>query len=209
MSYILILIGLIIIEMIIIVKSFFNATESPYTSTRRPDLSKKPVEPVDNDKIIIIKNADFEKIKTGIQEFCNLNNENEYIALPRLIQDNEQLVIVFPYDIQFEYFCYLINYLKYFDETDKLPDIKAWCSTGSNEQEFVKEEIANKKVMIYIPDNDEDYEDVYITTLDNSGYIIKFSDEGIVESLENPVLNFEPFITDLGELRYKEYIDFE
>ena len=211
MNKTLLIIGIIIVVGFLIFKFGLKSSESDLKNTSRPNNVSKPTATKDNDKIILIKNLKLDYLKQAINQLCNMSNQNQYLALPRLtILDNE-FVITFPYDIDFDQFCYFVNYMKYAHELslkpDYKPEIKAWCTTKPDYARMTNE-IANKTVMIYIPDWDKDYDNVYLTTQDNLGFKMGFALGEEHQKMEKPVLQFEKMPTDLS-LDNKETIDFE
>ena len=105
-----------------------------------------------------------------------------------------------------------INYLKYAHELslkpDYKPDIKAWCKTKES-YSWMTNEIANKTVMLFIPDSDKEYDNVYLTTEDNIGFKMGFAVGYEHIKLDKPMLNFEIMTVDLKKPGSFEEIDFE
>lgn len=205
------IIGIIIVVGFLIYKFGLKSSETDLKNTTRPDNINKPTTTKANDKIILIKNLKLDYLKQAINQLCNMSNQNQYIALPRLTVLDNEYVITFPYDIDFDQFCYFVNYLKYAHELslkpDYKPEIKAWCTTKPD-YAWMTDEIANKLVMIYIPDWDKDYDNVYLTTQDNLGFKMGFALGEEHKKMDNPVLQFEKMPNDL-DLNNKETIDFE
>jgi hypothetical protein len=205
------IIGIIIVVGFLIYKFGLKSSETDLKNTTRPDNINKPTTTKANDKIILIKNLKLDYLKQAINQLCNMSNQNQYIALPRLTVLDNEYVITFPYDIDFDQFCYFVNYLKYAHELslkpDYKPEIKAWCTTKPD-YAWMTDEIANKTVMIYIPDWDKDYDNVYLTTQDNLGFKMGFALGEEHKKMDNPVLQFEKMPNDL-DLNNKETIDFE
>jgi len=211
MNKIFLIIGIIIVVGFLIYKFRFKSSETDLKNTSRPDNMNKPTTIKANDKIILIKNLKFDYLKQAINQLCNMSNQKQYIVLPRLTVLNNEYVITFPYDIDFDQFCYFINYMKYAHELslkpDYKPEIKAWCTTKPD-YAWMTSEIADKTVMIYIPDWDKDYDNVYLTTQDNLGFKMGFALGEEHKKMDNPVLQFEKMPNDLS-LDNKETIDFE
>lgn len=215
MNKTLLIIGIIIVVVFLIFKFALKSSDRDldpdFTNTSRPNNVKKPTTTIANDKIILIKNLKLDYLKQAITQYCNLSNQNQYITLPRLTVLDNQYVITFPYDIDFDQFCYFVNYLKYAHELcskpDYKPNIKAWCTTKSG-YTWMTDEIVNKVVMIYIPDWDEDYDNVYLTTQDNLGFKMGFALGEEHQKMDKPVMQFENMPKDLN-LENKETIDFE
>ncbi len=91
-----------------------NQKTQPDTDTRRPPENVFPTNKVANDKLVIVENASENDIKKIIQEFCNSYNKETYQAIPRLTKlSDRKFAITFPYDINFEIYCYFINYVNY------------------------------------------------------------------------------------------------
>jgi hypothetical protein len=209
MNKTLLIIGILIVGFLFF-KFALKSSQSDLKNTSRPSHLDKPTTKA-NDKIILIKNLKLDYLKQAIKQFCNMSNKNQYKALPRLITLDSKFVITFPYDIDFDQFCYFINYIKYANELSLMPDykpeIKAWCTTKSD-YTWITNETANKTVMIYIPDWDKDYDNVYLTTQDNIGFKMGFAIGEEHKKLDNPVLQFAKMPEELN-LDNKEMIDFE
>jgi hypothetical protein len=212
MNKIFLIIGIIIVIGFLIFKFGLKSSQSDLKNNTRPKDSNKPTSPIDNDKIVVIKNLKLDYLKQAIEQFCNMSNQNKYIALPRLTLLDNQFVITFPYDIEFDQFCYFINYLKYANDLslkpDYKPEIKAWCTTKSGFA-WMTDEIVNKSVMIFIPDWDKEYDNVYLTTQDNIGYKMGFAVGEEHHKLDKPVIQFDKVTFDLNILKDRETIDFK
>ena len=86
------------------------------------------------------------------------------------------------------------------------PTIKAWTSTKQNDN-WMTNEIVNKNVMLFIPGDDQDYDNVYLTTSDNIGYKMGFALGEEKQKLNNPR---QPYVEPikLEELIGKEEIQY-
>ena len=202
----------IIIVIVIALFLFFKfglKTEKPNLNNNvRPNKSLKPQTIIPNDKIVIVKNVDLEKLKQAISQFCNVYNQEQYVALPRLIIDSSQYIIIFPYDITFERFCYFINYLKYPHDIFYKPDIIGWCTMKAGD-EWITDEMLNKKVMLFIPQWDDEYDNVYLTTEDNIGFKMGFALGYAHKNLDKPIAQFKKISIDLSLFKDNESIDYE
>ncbi|MCO7355734.1 hypothetical protein [Riemerella anatipestifer] len=178
-----------IIAILFIVKSCFpKSNENGFEDESRPNLPS-PQTKIENDKIIIVEGAKYEVVKKAIQQFCNIYNKENYIAVIKLSKLSETTsILTFPYDIEFGTFCFLTNYLYYPNDIFYKADIKAWTTTKLND-EFISEENVNKYVMLYIPPEDQEYDNVYMTTEQNVGYILGFAVGG-VKKLDTPRESF-------------------
>lgn len=174
----------------------------------RPRNVKVPTKKVQNDKIVLVENIDLEDLKSAIQKFCNNYNQESLTALPLLtIISEKKFVVTFPYDTDFATYCYFVNYMYYPNDIIYKPTIKAWTSTKQND-DWMTNEIVNKKVMLYIPSDDKDYDNVFLTTSDNIGYKMGFAMGEEKQKLNNPRQTYvEPI--RLEELSGKEEIQYK
>jgi hypothetical protein len=158
----------------IIRKTCFTSSD-PHENTERPPLNKKPSNQVPNNKIVLVTQASYDEIKVVITGFCNLYNNESFEALPKLTSlTDDEFIITFPYDIEFDLFCYFINYIKNPIGLEYKSKVIAWTTTGQAEG-WVTEKSAHKKVMIFIPEDDKEGDNVFLTTDDNIGYKLGFA----------------------------------
>jgi hypothetical protein len=212
MNNMLLIVLFLVVFGILIFKFRTKSTGLGLESKVRPDNSSKPVNQIENDKVIIVKSIEFDYLKKAIEQFCNMYNQEQFLALPRLLVLEDQFLIIFPYDIDFERYCYFINYLENPFELILKPDYKpyvlAWYTTKKGDA-WITTEIIGKNVMIYIPDWDNEHDNVYLTTQDNIGFKIGFALGHAHKKLEKPVMQFERIPIDLSSILVKETIDFE
>jgi hypothetical protein len=212
MNKTLLIIGIVVIAAVLIFKFGLTPSSKNLENKNRPNNLEKPKNQVLNDKLIIVKNLKLEYLQKAIEQFCDLSNQERLIAQLRLTILGDQSVLTFPYDIEFEQFCYLINYIKYAHElslkADYKPEIKGWCNTKSGDA-WMTDEILNKDVLLYIPDWDREYDNVYLTTNDGLGFKMGFALGYEHKKLDEPVMKFEKMPIDLNMLKDKEAIDFK
>jgi hypothetical protein len=211
MNKTLLILGIAVI--LILVAKFAFTNQKPNLEKRiRPNDSIKPTKLVENDKLIIVTNLKVDYLKKAIEQFCNNYNQQQYIAIPRLNIFENKYIITFPYDIDFERFCYFINYLEYADQLclkpDYKPEVQAWCSTKKGDS-WMTEESVNKRVMLFIPEWDKDYDNVYLTTEDNLGYKIGFALGESHIKLDKPAKIYQNPPSDLLIKQSMQTIDFD
>ncbi len=207
-TIIIIVVGLIAVGLFVKLFVSKGNNEKDQTNSRSIVL-RKPTETVVNDKVVVVKNVKPEEIKQAIRQFCNEYNKEKYSALPTLtiISDNE-FVVTFPYDTDFVNFCYFVNYLHYPHDIPYKPDIKAWTTTKQGDT-WMKDDIINKKVMLYIPRDDKDFDNVYLTTSDNIGYKMGFAFGEESKQLNKPGTMFQEPPIDINNFRGRETLTFE
>jgi len=204
---ILIVVGLIATGFII--KACVPTTKKETQNTKRPKKTAKPTKTIANDKLVLISHVKTDEIKQAIQQFCNMYNQDSYRALPELtIISDDKYVITFPSDIDFETFCYFVNYLHYPNDIFYKPNITAWTTTSPRDA-WVKDDIVGKRVMLYIPKDDQDYDNVYLTTSDNLGYKMGFALGEESQRLGNPRQKFQKSTIDLNKLEDRETVKFD
>ena len=109
------------------------------------------------DNIIVIDGMDKERARDMVVQIGKM-----YPADMSSRWEGNHFIISYTRGIKFTTFCFVVNYLVYpFDMVnDKRLKVKAWCRTsgidwgGSNE------------LMLYVPDRDTEYDNVYISTKD-------------------------------------------
>ena len=206
-----IIIGIIIaiIAFYFIKTKFVNQVVEPDNDTIRPSLEKLPKQKISNDKLVIVDNINSIEIDRIMKGFCNMYNKENYQALPSVYKLSErQFAITFPFDIEFEIYCYFINYVHYPMGFDKSFDVSGWTTTKSG-QSWITERSANKKVMIYIPTDDTEGDNVYLTTIDNIGYKLGFAMGEKKQLLEIPKKQFISPKIEITELTNKEKIEYK
>jgi len=134
-----------------------------------------PVIPVPNDKLILAKGVSYDELKQAVSDLCKTYNEDGLQVICRLTKHSENLsVVTFPFDIDFEIFCYVVNYLVYPEELNHKPSITAWTRTSIDDT-WITDRAANKQVMLFVPEDDTEHDNVYLTTEDGIGYKLGFS----------------------------------
>jgi hypothetical protein len=131
-----------------------------------------------NDKQILIENVEYNLVKKAVQDFTkNYDNSSQSYLKPisKLHKiENNRVLITFPYDIDFEIFCYYVNYLKYPMNLNYKADVKAWTSTKGTEN-WLNKEFENKKVMLFLDPNDDEFDNVMLINEKGRTYKIGFA----------------------------------
>ena len=158
----------------LIIKAWLSSSNSA-NDVSRPLNLEKPTTPKDNDKIIVVNHANHEDIKKALTEFCNLYNKNHYAAMPRLQQlSPDSFVVTFPFDTDFATFCFAVNFMKYPIDIKWKADVKGWTTTRPGD-DWITDENANKKIMLFLDPNDKEYDNVFISTDENVVYKLSFA----------------------------------
>jgi len=207
MNPFLIIIGVIVL--ILIIKAFKSGTKpKPDTDTTRPSYELLPKQEKQNEKLVIVDNISRTEIDSILTGFCNMYNKESFQAQPRLYKLSErQFAITFPFDIEFEIYCYFVNYVHYPMGFDKSFDITAW-ETTKHANGWITEKTANKKVMLFIPEDDNEHDNVLLTTGDNIGYKLGFAMGEEKQLLQTPKKKYFPPTIDKHTLNEIQFEDF-
>mgnify|MGYP006186518259 FL=1 len=209
MKIVLIIIG--IAGLIFAIKACMPAGQKPEadTDTTRPSNENLPTQEKPNDKLVIVDNISKTEIDSILTGFCNMYNKESFQAQPRLYKLSErQFAITFPYDIEFEIYCYFVNYVHYPMGFDKSFDVTAWETTGQANG-WITEKTANKKIMLFIPEDDSEHDNVYLTTDDNIGYKLGFAIGEEKQPLQSAKKRYFAPKIDIRTLSEKEGQDFQ
>lgn len=167
-------------------------------------------DPEENDKLVLISAISETEIKKILTDFCASYNQEKVQAHLRLTKIKaDEFVISFPQNIDFEIYCYLINYLNYpagFNKTFK----PLGYTTTKLSDNWITEETADKQVMLFISDHDTEYDNVSMTTSENIGYKLSFDLTHTKENqlLDAPEKNYTPHSISLNQLKLKEFSGF-
>ena len=206
-----IIVGLIasIVVLYFIWSKFKNQKPQADKNTSRPSTKLSPAQEKQNEKLVIVKDVSYTDLQTILTGFCNMYNKERYQAQPRLIKITErEFAITFPFDIDFEIFCYFINYVQYPMDFDKAFNVTGWTTTKSGDN-WITEKSANKKVMLFIPSDDKDHDNVFMTTIDNVGFKLGFAMGEEKQLLDGPKKKFSTPTINILELANKEHKDFK
>jgi hypothetical protein len=201
----------ILIFIVLIVLGFMFyvlRNKSKSQDSTRPSEQYLPTTEVINDRIVMVNNASLSEMQAILTGFCDSYNQESFQALPRLTQLNDrQHIVTFPYDISFEIYCFVINYISYPTGFDKSFDVTAWTTTRSGET-WITEQCANKKVMIFLSANDTEYDNVFMTTIENIPYKLDFGARK-AQQLSSPSERlFRSATINLDDIKGKTFQDF-
>lgn len=175
----------------------------------RPSEDKKPTLEKDNDKIILVNNANHEDIRKALIAFCNMYNKDNFAALPRLWQlSSTSFAVTFPYDADFATFCFAINYLKYPSNIKWNAQVRAWATTKPGD-DWIPSQATNKESMLFLADDDTEYDNVFLTTKDNIGCKLSFSGGAPKAPLSIPKELYVGRLIVIENLKGHEYEDFK
>lgn len=179
----------------------YSFTSKPANKPQRPYVPQYNVERTfkENDKLIIVGNVDLETLQQIVSDFTwNYDNPKQFNLKPisKIHKiDDSKFAISFPYDIDFEILCYYLNYLKYPKDINYQPSVLAWTSTSFG-YKWLNETFNNNKVIMFIDPNDNEYDNVMVTTGDDKPFKLGFgigyglqTESKVIQKYEQPPLN--------------------
>lgn len=186
-----------------------NKSELKKVVERKPVGRTMPAHKVENDKLVIIEDANEEDVKKILRDFCALYNIENCQAIMRLVKVSEKkFAVTFPYDMEFEIFCFFVNYANYPSDFKTRFHAKAW-TTKKHTDTWITANGDNEKIMLYVLDKDIEYDNVFITTFDNVGYKLGFAMGEEKQLLNKPELDYVNPPMALSELEKLESIEFK
>jgi|TARA_B110000902_G_C14068537_1_gene498367 hypothetical protein len=204
------LIIIVVIAFVIIIAMFFLRQKTENISNEGKAFKEGNLIQLTNDKIVVVKNLKQEYLEKAIEQFLDLNKGGNPIK-PKITIFDDKLIITFPYDVEFDALCYFINYLEYAHDLSLKPDYKpeiyGWYKTKSGD-EWMTKEIVNKEVLIFIPETDDEYDNVYLTTEDNLGFKMGFALGYEHEKLAKPVISYMKRPIQKSDLENLKSIDY-
>jgi hypothetical protein len=164
-------VGLIVAALVIVPK--------PVKADYR-DINSAPFDPdPGNDKVIVVNGWDEEQLHVIIDGFmAERDSEGPNYEIELHQQANGDYRLAFPEDIHPSEFAALVNYLQYPIELG-IPehDITAVGSmTLSAAFDGIPKQLIGEKAVIYVPENDEDHDVVYVQSESGTSYSYSFQD---------------------------------
>ena len=133
-------------------------------------------------RVIMTKEMNRANIENAIVGFIKLNEENgSFVARPTVKpKDNDTFLIYFPNSTTYDLFCYWVNYFVYSNREKRYNNhVTGWYEVGA-EVKGVWTPFANQTWMLYIPETDTEYDNVYITTESGACYKQEFSQKALL-----------------------------
>lgn len=160
-----------------------------WKNTSRPSEMRMPTKKVPNDKVILVRKASYDDLKQVITEFCNNYNQRRAPLVVELkkLSFNEY-AIVFPYNVQFNTFLYFLYNIYYPKNVMYTPEIATWATAPAGDP-WIAPELANKKLLIYIPQG-EQTKTVYMTAQDGSAWQMGFAFKAQNQKLDQAPVAF-------------------
>ena len=146
-----------------------------------PKASVAPFTPnPENDKLILVKGWNEDELRTILDDFVE---EDRSDSLPYKIEIHERheslFNLAFPQDIHPMVFGFLVNYLAYptnFDLSGR-SIVVAGKTTLNLDFKGIPQTFVGEKAIVYVPENDQDYDVVYLRTETGGSLAISFAED--------------------------------
>ncbi|MDL2256926.1 hypothetical protein LJC06_01815 [Bacteroidales bacterium OttesenSCG-928-I14] len=138
-----------------------------------------------NDKLVLVRGLNRQQLEKYLKKSCDSYNDAGEEMHPNVQQlgDNE-FIITFPYDVEFELFCYLIYELSRKKNGKHYAEVTGWSKATAGDA-WITDDIAGKQLMIYFPAEDKEYNNVYVSVENGECYKFRFFGDPIAPQETN------------------------
>lgn len=134
-------------------------------------------------RVIMTTQMSEKEVEDAINGFIKQYEDNgDKVDRPQVTQQEENtFMICLPDTTPYYFFCYWVNYLVYSNERKKYNNnITGWFEVSANAKLF-----QNQILMVYVPETDTEYDNVYFTTKDNLCYKQEFGGGASLKQQKN------------------------
>ena len=126
-------------------------------------------------RIILIDSMSEEQLKDAITEFVQMYSTSGEVETPNILKEGEGYRLVFSSSVDFELFCWWVNYLVFSDKSkQEIYSVRGWYPFGEVTRDGQKYEFSDKTILLYIPKDDELYDDIYMISPEGKHYQWRF-----------------------------------
>ncbi len=130
-------------------------------------------------RVILIEEMSEEQLNDAIHEFIGMYKDNIDISTleePLVTRYEKGFLLTFSANVDYDLFCFWVNYLVYSDKEQKERySVYGWYPFGEVERQKETINFSGKTIMLYIPKEDDEFDNVYIITPDNQYYKNEFA----------------------------------
>ncbi len=167
----------------------------PFSKKQKNALDNIEEEAPNSYSLILVQNMSENEINDAIESFNKMGKEEdenfEYYT-PEIKNCGNNFMLLFSPIINYRDFCFWVNYLIYSDKNKRHNnDITGWYEVGNTKNNHP---LSNKIIMLFIPENDKEFDNVYLVDNLNNCYKQEFAldekiipiDESIIRYKERP-----------------------
>ena len=155
------------------------------------------LEQIDDDapssnSIIRVQNMSKNEIIDAIESFNKMNeeyDEEHKNYIPEIKNFNNDFLLIFDRNINFKSFCYWVNYFVYSDRDKRHnTDITGWYAVGNTNNNHP---LANNVLMLFIPESDNEFDNVYFVDRFNNCYKQEFEEDMTIIPLKESFIRYK------------------
>lgn len=147
--------------------------------------------------IIVVENCNLNNIKDILNDwrwfYSELAINSVEFKCWNIVED--KLILLANEKLSNELFVFLVNYIKYSNGKESKIEVKGY--TKAEDENVFPNEILNKEVLIYLPKDNKEFDNVYAISEDNITYKIGLSGN---QSKEESLINFSKLKFDINRL---------
>ena len=160
----------IVIAVLAIVLAFLG-----YKSRKTKDFPIIEVSLSEQSRVILIDSMSEEQLKDAITEFVQMYSPSGEVEIPNVLKEGEGYRLTFSSHVDFELFCWWVNYLVFSDKSrQEIYSVRGWYPFGEVTMNGQPHEFSSKTILLYIPKDDELYNDIYMITPEGKHYQWRF-----------------------------------
>lgn len=134
------------------------------------------VSALNSPKIIKITDMTRTELDAAISDFSRLYADAGPVEIPIIKEDGTDFLLTL-HSTDFNRFCNFLNYLVYSNRNKRF-DVTGWCEVspleidmGYNDKRMLFNGMDRAQLMLFIPEDDKDYDLVYFVTPNNACYV--------------------------------------
>lgn len=123
---------------------------------------------------VIVAEMTEAEIKQAINDFMVIN-VNNHPTRPSVKQSGDRFILQFSDSTPYDLFCYWVNYIVYSNKDKRYNNnVLGWFEVGADAA-GAWTQFAGQKLMLFIPESDDEFDNVYFTTEDNRCFKQEFA----------------------------------
>ncbi len=145
-----------------------------------------------SNSVIRVQNMSKNEIIDAIESFNKMNeeyDEEHKNYIPEIKNFNNDFLLIFDRNINFKSFCYWVNYFVYSDRDKRHnTDITGWYAVGNTNNNHP---LANNILMLFIPESDIEFDNVYFVDRFNNCYKQEFNEDMAIIPLKGLSIRYK------------------
>lgn len=115
------------------------------------------------------------EINRAIKDFMVINENNHPTAPSFKLSGDRWFILQFPDSTPYDLFCYWVNYIVYSNKEKRYNNnVLGWFEVSADAS-GAWTQFAGQKLMLFVPESDDEFDNVYFTTEDNRCFKQEFA----------------------------------